>query len=239
MKRSDVSERRRFPRARHVAVTATVIARSNQTAPFAVENLSAGGARLVGDLALAAGEGIQVLLERAGSQPMALTAKVVRVDRSEETGRQVVGVSFSNLPDPIQDAIQGLVLRALARQRAEAPPTVLVIDDVREVCDVFTRDVEALGYFVVAAQTPLDAIRSLQDPGTKVDAAFVDLCLGRADGLDVIEYLTDEHPSIRRVVMSGTLVAELEPEVSSGRADAFLVKPWSRKTLADALSRST
>ena len=41
MKRSDVAERRRPPRARHVAVTATVLARRNQTAPFAVENLSA------------------------------------------------------------------------------------------------------------------------------------------------------------------------------------------------------
>jgi CheY-like chemotaxis protein len=229
----DVSDRRVHPRAKDPDVTARITTKAGSS-DCAVENISAGGARLVASLAPATGERVQVRLAHPSIQPMTLAADVVRAEPLDASSH-VIAIKFASLSDPIHDAIQRIVLRALERQRATARRTVLVVDDDAKVRAALERELNRLGYVAIAVAMPLEAVRCLQDPATNVEVAIVDLGLGQADGLDVIAYVAEQYPHVRRVVMSGQRIEDLAAEVAAGRAHAALEKPWQRGTLASVL----
>ena len=235
MNRHELSDRRRHPRVGLADLTAIVLTQDNRSATCRVTNLSASGAQLVGTLALTAKDRVRIFLDRVVARPLSLPAEVVRAEPAT-AGEVAFAVSFLQLAPRIADTIQQIVLRALQHQRAGSPPVVLVVDDMREIRESLERDVKALGRAVVSAATPLHVVRQLQDPAIEIRTALVDLSLGESDGLEVIEYLADEHPTIRRVVMSGERSYALVDAVSSGRAHAALPKPWDRGSLKNALT---
>lgn len=113
--------------------------------------------------------------------------------------------------------------------------SVLVLDDDEEVRTALVRRIVALGSRCVSVATPLALIRLLEFETQRFDVALIDWRLGCAsDGLDVIEYLADAHPAIRRVFMSGSIAA-WPHEDETIRVHAFLPKPWTDTQLCDAL----
>ncbi len=73
-------DRRRDPRAGALSIHATVLARHNNGAAFTIEDISAGGASLIGPLTLSVGERVQILFE-VDQRPLDVSADVVRVER--------------------------------------------------------------------------------------------------------------------------------------------------------------
>lgn len=230
-------ERRRHPRSGGVTATAVVLAENRYAGAFVVEDLSAGGALLIGDPRLDLGEYVNILLQLEGKRPLHLWAEVVR-HQVREAGEHLFAVAFRNMRATEEDRIQGAVLSALERRRASPDASVLVVDDAPEIHRALQRDLHAFGVGMLSAATPLEAVRHLQDPDVQIDIALVDLHLGHADGTDVLAFLAEDHPEIRRVLMSGRArPCQLELALSSGRAHEVLSKPWERRTLANLLSR--
>ncbi|MBI5479920.1 MAG: PilZ domain-containing protein [Deltaproteobacteria bacterium] len=124
-------ERRRHPRSEVVA-TAVVLATNKYAGHYLVENLSAGGALLVGDAELEPGERLKMLLQLPGRKPISLSAEVVRrqVNDAQEC---LFAVAFRHLSAGIEDTIQQVVLATLERLHDASQPEVLVVDDSREV----------------------------------------------------------------------------------------------------------
>lgn len=230
-------ERRRYPRSRGVVATAVVLAEGTYAGAFVVEDLSAGGALLIGDPRLERGKHVKVLLQLEGRRHITLSAEVVR-HQVRESGDHLFAVAFRNVEAAAEGWIQGAVLSALKRCHASPEASVLVVDDSPEIHRALERDLHALGVEMVAAATPLDAVRHLQDPEVQIKVALVDLYLGRTDGLDVLALLADDYPGIHRVLMSGRVrPCQLELALLSGRAHEILPKPWERQTLANILGR--
>lgn len=228
-------ERRWHPRSAVVA-TAVVLTAKKYAGQYLVENLSAGGALLVGDARLEPGERLKMLLHLPGQKPISLSAEVIRrqVNDAQEC---LFAVAFRHLSPGIEDTIQQVVLAMLERLHDASHLEVLVIDDSREVCRALERDLRALGRRAVSAVTPLDAVGRLNDGARHIDTAIVDLRLGHADGLEFLTFLSDGHPGVRRILMSGNIrPCQLELAVTSGRAHAVLDKPWSRESLAKAIA---
>ncbi len=235
MKPSDVFDRRRFPRTETIPGTAIVVARDDQHARFSIDDLSAGGAQLVGEMDLQSGERVRVHLQINIDHVLSFDAEVVRTE-IVPGDRYRVGVAFRSVPADIEDRVQRLVLSALERQRAEAVPALLILDDDPEIRAILERDLKQLGRRVVSVAAPLDAVRRLHDRSTRFDAALIDLQIGPASGIDMLAYLSDDHPTIRRVLMSGQIGSGVLDEViASGRAHAVLAKPWTRGSLVTAL----
>lgn len=224
-------ERRIHPRVSGLDVEATVVA-GDGTVACAVESLSAGGARVVGALRVAAGDRLRLLLgPRAGSH--ALEAKVLRTEHRGD-GTAAVALVFQGVPAATQDAIQQLVLRSLERERAAAK-WVLVLDDDAAIRAALERDLRAFGLSTRAVAAPLDLLRCLEDPALNVSVALVDLCLCHEDGSNVLSFLSEDYPRVRRIVMSGGRFDDLERCVASGHAQSLLHKPWNRRWLSQAL----
>ena len=109
-KHSEHLDRRGDSRVDHLK-PAVVLARHNNGMAFVIENISLGGARLVGELTLEVGECVQILFELDG-RPVEVDAEVVRVDR-QDVFRDRIAVAFTNLSAPHRDAIRRLVQTAL------------------------------------------------------------------------------------------------------------------------------
>ena len=108
---------RRFPRLRAVDMQAVVLARRNQHAQFSVESLSAGGALLVGGLALVRTESIRVMLEGPDGHPIDVAARVLRMELRED-GLRAVAVQFVHVSADAHDRIRQLVSRMLELEGA-------------------------------------------------------------------------------------------------------------------------
>ena len=86
----------------------------SRAAPFTIDNLSLGGARLVGTMALRLGQQIDIEFT-VDAGPVKVTGEVVRVDTPDLLEDQIA-IRFVNLAADVRTAIRETVARNLADQ---------------------------------------------------------------------------------------------------------------------------
>ncbi len=120
------------------------------------------------------------------------------------------------------------------------PGLVLLVDDEVLLLRSLRRILERDGHRTLLAESPDAAEGALCEPG--LDVALVDLRLGAASGLDLLDRIKSERPEVEVIVMTGH--ASVESAVGSMRRGAFdyLTKPFEdvhrvRTTVQKALER--
>jgi CheY-like chemotaxis protein len=228
-------ERRRSPRA--TLASRVHLRRDHELlGTFEVLNLAAGGLLLAGEPPPTGDALLEVSLplheEEEGSE-LVVPGRLLRV-RPTRHGPTFV-FTFADLSSDTAVRLQRKIDQNVARAQSAR---VLIVDDSREIGDALRLQLGWLGHDAHAVTTPLEAVRVLEGPN-RVSCAIVDLVLGGADGLDLIAYLAEQHPHIRRVLMSGHgspgqigITTRFRPEVGPHEV---LGKPWSESTLARAL----
>ena len=226
-------ERRRHQRGEIVA-SCEVFSSVRHFGTYLVNDISAGGACLVGDAPLPVGEDVRLLLQLEGRAPIGIDGRVVRQD-SPEGGDRIFAVSFTDLDGEEEDAIQQALVVELERVHARQLARVLVFRGSAEPDELLARDLREVGQESVVVATPLEAVAWLTGPGARFVTALVDLSAAAAAGLEFLEFLGSEHPRIRRVVL-GAAESDFRAAlaVHSGRAHAALPRPWSRSELLSA-----
>jgi CheY-like chemotaxis protein len=226
------NERRLFARAR-VGATATAWVRGLCKGSYIVENLSWGGTYLSGGPAIRQGEAVKLILELPRG-PIEVRGLVLR---SEAQARDAaIAVRFDDPSRRVRDAIGAAVGEALERAARDSSvrpePTVLVIDDSMLVREALTRDLRCFGWEAACFSTPLDALTFLDRPESCIRVAIIEHA-GPSSARDLLSFLADEKPAIRRVLMSeaGRRLPE-DLEGPAAGVDAVLAKPWDRETLA-------
>jgi hypothetical protein len=101
---------RRDPRIR--TNTRATVWFGSRAAPFTIDNLSLGGARLVGSMVLRLGQHIDIEFN-LDSGPVKVTGEVVRVDTPDLIEDQIA-VRFLELQPEVRIAIRDTVMRQLA-----------------------------------------------------------------------------------------------------------------------------
>jgi len=86
----------------------------SRAAPFTIDNLSLGGARLIGTMALRLGQQIDIEFT-VDSGPVKVTGEVVRVDTPDLLEDQIA-IRFVDLAAEVRSAIRETVSRTLAEQ---------------------------------------------------------------------------------------------------------------------------
>lgn len=113
------TERRRLSRSDRVIATALVLADGKYAGAFVVENLSGGGALLIGDGRMEIGARVTVLLQLDRSPLLPLVAEVVR-HHSDEAGVHFFALAFQEMQPAALEAIQRAVLAAREQRREQA-----------------------------------------------------------------------------------------------------------------------
>lgn len=196
-------ERRGFPRG-YVAALASVFVNDRHAGDFVVRDLSAGGALLVNGPPLATGIQCTVRLRVPGLGPLRVSADTVH---SAVLGneRYAVGVRFTRLSPPVAEGLRDLVDQELERA---AQPSVLVADDDLARLSELAEDLADLGERPLLALTPLEVIHWLCDPETTVELALLSDELHAKSGSGVFDFVRNEFPHVRCVLLKDTLGRE-------------------------------
>lgn len=219
-------ERRRHQRV-NLPARAWMLHRQERIGKFTVNDLSAGGAVLTGGHSVPRGERVRVLLEIPGCDPMHLDALVVRSVHAF-SDVSALAVAFRHRGADTQDVIQDAVLGALLRSQR---PDVLLIDDDPCGAPELETEIAFVGRAVVRVRTPLDAMRLLEDPERNFDLVLVGAQLRSIDAEEVMAFLADEYPRLRRVLVQ----RRPDMRANCGPADGMLQAPWTRRRLTSVL----
>jgi len=110
--------------------------------------------------------------------------------------------------------------------------TILLVEDEEQVRIMTKRMLEGLGYDVVAATSPQEALSLCQAMATAPDLLLTDVIMPGMSGRELCDTLTAKWPGLRTIFMSGYTADLLAPHHVLAAGTLFLQKPFIRKELA-------
>ena len=115
------------------------------------------------------------------------------------------------------------------------PFCVLIIDDEKIVCERLSLELERSGLEVEAFT---DSAQALQRMASKrFDLVITDIKMRGPDGIEVMHFVTEQHPSTRVIVITGFATVETAREVLKGGAVDFIPKPFKMSYLRELVLR--
>ena len=124
--------------------------------------------------------------------------------------------------------------------RANEPPrpdergreTVLLVEDEPAILDVGRQLLEALGYRVLIAGTPGEAIRLAEEYRGEIHLLLTDVVMPEMNGRELAKKLLSLYPGLKRLFMSGYTAEVIAHHGVIDEGVAFLQKPFSFDALA-------
>jgi PAS domain S-box-containing protein len=113
--------------------------------------------------------------------------------------------------------------------------TILLVEDEPAILEMSTIMLERLGYTVLAAGTPGEAIRLAQEHPGRIDLLLTDVIMPEMNGRDLAKNLLSIYPDIRRLFMSGYTASVIAHHGVLDQGVHFIHKPFSMKDLGEKL----
>ena len=101
--------------------------------------------------------------------------------------------------------------------------SVLVVDDDPELTNLLLNYLDAQGYSVLTACGGEEALEILQEKD--IDLVLLDIVMPGMDGLQVLQWIRQNHPEIIVVMMSGYRVEDLAQKALRMGASDHISKP--------------
>jgi PAS domain S-box-containing protein len=110
--------------------------------------------------------------------------------------------------------------------------TILVVEDDPAVLKMTTRMLARLGYTVLAAHSPVEAIRVAGESGAEIHLLMTDVVMPEMNGRDLAATLLSLHPHLKRLFTSGYTANVIAHHGVLDQGVHFLQKPFSASDLA-------
>ncbi|MGV8059698.1 MAG: PAS domain S-box protein [Smithellaceae bacterium] len=110
--------------------------------------------------------------------------------------------------------------------------TLLVVEDEPAILDMSRLMLEKLGYQVLAASTPGEAIRLAEDHAGEIHLLLTDVVMPEMNGRDLAKKLLSLYPNIKRLFMSGYTANVIAHHGVLDEGVFFIQKPFSIKSLS-------
>lgn len=118
----------------------------------------------------------------------------------------------------------------------EIPPghgeTLLVVEDEPAILEMSKTMLEELGYRVLAAGTPGEAIGLAEGHEIKIDLLITDIVMPEMNGHDLAERLQSLYPGIKNLFMSGFTANVIARRGVLDEGEHFIQKPFSMEVLS-------
>ncbi len=137
---------------------------------------------------------------------------------------------YADAPEQGQDAMTPHT--ALAALGGE---TVLLAEDEPAIVRITTKMLESLGYTVISACTPDEAIRQAVDHTGRIDVLMTDVVMPGMNGRDMASKLVSHYPDIKRLFMSGYTADIIAHQGVLDEGVHYIQKPFSAIELAAKL----
>lgn len=109
---------------------------------------------------------------------------------------------------------------------------IMLVEDEPAILNMGRGMLESLGYNVIAAHTPNQAIRLAEEHKGNIDLLITDVVMPEMNGSDLAEKLLAIHPGIRSLFMSGYTANVIAHNGVLDEGVHFIQKPFSKKELA-------
>ncbi len=120
--------------------------------------------------------------------------------------------------------------------------TILVVEDEEELLEIFRVRLEGMGYRVMAARTPEEALSLAEKYPDEIHLLLTDVVMPEMNGRELMERLRLLRPTLRCVFMSGYTADVIAHRGVLDEGISFLQKPFSSTDMArrvrEALDRS-
>ncbi len=110
--------------------------------------------------------------------------------------------------------------------------TILLAEDEPTILQMTTTMLERLGYTVLVACTPAEAIRYCEEPGRKIHLLLTDVVMPEMNGSDLAKRLLMIQPDMKSLFMSGYTSDIIAKQGILADGLSFLPKPFSQRELA-------
>lgn len=112
---------------------------------------------------------------------------------------------------------------------------ILVIDDEKIVCDRLSMELEREGFEVEAYTESEQALQRIESQ--HFDLVITDIKMRGPNGIEVMNFVRENHPSAKVIVITGFATVETAREVLKGGAVDFIPKPFKMSKLRELVLR--
>ena len=109
--------------------------------------------------------------------------------------------------------------------------TILIVEDEPAILRMTTMMLERLGYTVVAARTPGEAVRLAHEYTGMIDLLLTDVVMPEMNGRDLAKSILSFYPNLKRLFMSGYTANVIAHHGVLDEGVNFIQKPFSRENL--------
>jgi len=145
------------------------------------------------------------------------------------------GTTFRIYLPPYQAGTRVRPDTATAKTAACGSETILLVEDEPAILRMATMMLERLGYAVITAQTPGEAIRLAREHSGPIDLLMTDVVMPEMNGRDLAKNLLSIYPAIKRLFMSGYTANVIAHHGVLDEGVHFIQKPFSSKDLGAKL----
>lgn len=114
--------------------------------------------------------------------------------------------------------------------------SVLIADDDHSLRSVLSAALNKVGYHTVKARNGKEAIECVEKD--EFDVILLDIFLGDADGLELIESIQELNPAAEIIVITGHGTTQTAIDAAKRQAYSYLTKPVDRNELLDLVDRA-
>lgn len=130
-----------------------------------------------------------------------------------------------------------------AEPAALGDETILLVEDEPMILEMTVKVLGGLGYTVLSATTPAEAIRLAREHANGIDLLLTDVILPEMNGLHLARNLASSYPGLKLLFMSGYTADAIAHHGVLDEGVHFIQKPFSTSTLAikvrEALDQET
>jgi len=111
--------------------------------------------------------------------------------------------------------------------------TILLVEDEPPILKMGREMIKRLGYKVLTAENPNDALRQSLEYDGKIHLLITDVVMPEMNGRDLSVHLSKNHPGLKSLYMSGYTADVIAHHGVIDEGVQFIQKPFSLKDLAD------
>ena len=115
---------------------------------------------------------------------------------------------------------------------ARGQETILLAEDEPEILRMATKMLKSLGYTVLSAQTPGEAIRLAETHPDRIDLLMADVIMPEMNGRDLAKNILCYYPDLKRLFMSGYTADVIAHRGVLDEGVNFIQKPFQKEDLA-------
>ena len=143
-----------------------------------------------------------------------------------------IGTSMKLFIPRFAGKAEQLAASTIAESLHTGHETILLVEDEKPLLRLGKKILEELGYHVIPAETPSEAIRMATEHSGTIDLLITDVVMPEMNGLELSRRMVTMCPDIKCIYMSGYTANVIAHRGVLDKGVRFIQKPYSAKHLA-------